>query len=431
MKKKKIAIFGILILSFSIANGDVVWMHKWDCNELPENFLSGGVHVLKHNNNNSPTRIVTNGVYIVDTGANSGTNLVGGESTEALTSGWNSISNSTIQFRMKVDDAYSGYACRFILADDATDEKEYIIRFYEGMVEAQYSGEQASFDTTVMTTYRIVYYAGLKIELWYQIDDGNWKLLVTENGASYSGYVNDFFRLGSTSSSVDGKYEIDYLYWENGTAEPPEPVDDFWEFNWDCNQFPEIFDGGSALAWRTNGAPDRVVSNGVFIVDTRDGEGGHDIQTKPAAWSSDTNGTVELRFKIDDTYGGYGFRFIVSDTATDGTSREYILMWYDNHVESKYSGESANIDTTVMTTYRLLYYDNSKLELWKYYGPQLWDWRLLVSETGSIYNYHADFFRLGSTSPSVDGKYEIDRLYWQNHTAEIPPPPRGGFLVVR
>ncbi len=396
-----------------------LWTRTWDCNEFPESFRMDGAQIMKHNNGGTPTRSVSNGTYIVDTGSGGG-----GESIETLLAGWNSISNSTVQFRMKVDTAYlSDYACRFILADDATHQKEYIIRFYENKVEAQYTGQTADIDTTVMTTYRLVYYTGQKIELWHQLGTGDWELLVTENGGSYSGYPNDFFRLGSTSGSVDGKYELDYLYWENGTADSPAPTNDLWNYAWDCDQFPEEFQGGGVLSWNNNGNPDRTISNGIFLVDTRDNEGGHNIQSASGIWSSDTNGTIELVMKIDDTYGGYAFRMIISDT--DTASKEYIIMWYDDHVTGA-SGGTVSIDTTVMTTYRLLYYDGEKVELWKKLGTR--NWVLLLTETGDSYNYSADFFRLGSTSGSVDGKYEIDRLYWENGTAEVPPPYYGTMV---
>ena len=227
MKMKKMSVMLIAgLLMFCVGTSFAAWAYQWEANEYPENFQSGSVfsYYQWHTSNRSIVNDGGNNIYVVDDTEPDPSNPTVKANAKFWTKDgiWSASANGTIQFKLKIDST-SGTrgTLRFMVISDvaknSSSNKCSTFLFYTDKISGAGFSSDYNLDTTVWRTYKTEYDASTKHTALYYDNGGTWTLIGDSDNSDYEYITYPSFKFGQGSSSISGKYEMDYIYW---TPEP-------------------------------------------------------------------------------------------------------------------------------------------------------------------------------------------------------------------
>ncbi len=228
MLKRFVLVFAALFAAQAMATTFDWYNTVYDANQLPDSFTLGqGVKVIQS------LGIGTKSESIVDIGDgvwDAGAGQAGhGTYLQSLSGKYNARQSmkSSIEFRMKITNWVVGTPVIQVMIGDASTAGTWKVRGFffgpDSIIERGPSGvgqgQPVAFDTSSdFVTYKIEYSnATATADLYYR-NGANWIYLISSaQGANFSMNHYDLFRFGQDGSYFAGRFQIDYIGW-NQTA---------------------------------------------------------------------------------------------------------------------------------------------------------------------------------------------------------------------
>ena len=213
-------LFAAQVMAITVDSYNTVY----DANQLPDLFtLGGGVKVIQS------LGIGTKSESIVDIGDgvwDAGSGQPGhGTYLQSLSGKYNARQNekSSIEFRMKITNSVVDTPVIQAMIGDASTSGTWKVRGFffksDSIVErggtADGQGSPVAFDTSSdFVTYKIEYSNSTATAELYYHNGTNWVYLISSStGANFTMNHIDLFRFGQDSGIYSGRFQIDYIAW--------------------------------------------------------------------------------------------------------------------------------------------------------------------------------------------------------------------------